>query len=79
MMIYLLDENMIQQNKYSVVITTSFWIYYQENQVVLNGSYHCYFFLNDKNLSSHMSQNYEHINLSNQKIQSYDQMSKIIV
>ena len=42
-------------------------------------SYNCYFFRNDKNLSSHMSQNYEHINLSNQKIQSYDQMSKIIV
>ena len=38
-----------------------------------------FFLLNDKKLSSHMAWISEHINLSNQKIHSYDQMRKIIV
>ena len=36
-------------------------------------------FYNGKNLSSHMSHISEHINSSNHKIHSYDQMIKIIV
>ena len=37
------------------------------------------FFLDDNKLSSHMAQISEHINSSDQKINSYDQMRKIIV
>ena len=37
------------------------------------------FFLNDNKLSSHMDQISEHINYSNEKNHSYDQMRKIIV
>ena len=37
------------------------------------------FVLNYKQLSSHMDQISEHINSSNNKIHSYDQMSKIVV
>ena len=37
------------------------------------------FFLNDNKLSSHVSQISEHINSSNQKNHSYDQMVKVIV
>ena len=36
------------------------------------------FVLNDKKSPSHMSQIGEHINYKNNKINSYDQMSKII-
>ena len=38
-----------------------------------------FFVSNDKNISSHMGQSSEHINSSNQKIHSYDQMIKMIV
>ena len=45
----------------------------------MNVSYHCYFFvLNNKKLSTHMVQIIEHINSSNQKIHSYDQMSAMV-
>ena len=37
------------------------------------------FFLNYKRLSSHLSHISEHINYSNNKIHSYDQIIKIIV
>ena len=37
------------------------------------------FVLNDKKLSSHMAQISEHINSSNHKIHSYDQMGTMIV
>ena len=37
------------------------------------------FFINDTTLSSHMSQISEHINSSNHKIHSYDQMGKMII
>ena len=43
------------------------FIYYKKNQRVLNGKYHCYFFINDTKISSHMDQISEHINSSNQK------------
>ena len=45
----------------------------------MSDRYHCYFFLNDKKLSSHLDQIGEHISSSNQKIHSYDQIRKIIV
>ena len=47
--------------------------------MILNSRYHCFFVLNDKKLSSHIDQISEHINYSNQKIHSYDQMRKMIV
>ena len=37
------------------------------------------FFLNDNKLLSRMAQISEHVNSSNHKIHSYDQMSKLIV
>ena len=37
------------------------------------------FFINDNKLSSHMAQVSEHINSANNKINSYDQMIKMIV
>ena len=43
------------------------------------GRHHCYFFLNDNKLSSRMAQISEHINSSNHKIYSHDQMSKMVV
>ena len=56
------DHNTIQKNEEYAVIKRLFWIYYEINIRVLNGRYHCYFFINDTKLSSHMAQISEHIN-----------------
>ena len=53
--------------------------YYKINQIVLNGKFLCYFFLNDKKITSHKAQISQHIFSTNHKINSYNQMIKIIV
>ena len=78
MKMYLMDYNTMQRNEQIVFIKTLSWIYYEINQRVFNGRYHC-FVRNYKKLSSNMAHISEHCNSSNHKIHSYDQMSKIIV
>ena len=66
MQMYLLDQNMIQQNEYFVVIKTLSWIYHEINQRVLNYRYH--FFSQRQKLSLHMAQISGHINSSNHNV-----------
>ena len=55
MKMYLSDQNMIHQNEDYVIIKILFWIYYDINQRILNGSYHWIFFvIDDTNISSRM-------------------------
>ena len=49
------------------------------NKRVFNSRYHCYFFINGKKLSSHMAHVNKHINSSNHKIHSCEQIRKIVV
>ena len=75
---YLPDQNMIQQNEEYVVIKAFYLLSNKsksfEWQVPL-----LFFVINDTKQSSHMDQISEHINSSNHKIHSYDQMGTMIV
>ena len=79
MQMYLLDQNMIQQNKdFAIVIFLIDLLLNKSKSFGWQVSL-LFFVLKEKKLSSHMAQISAHINSSNQKIHSYDQTRKIIV